>query len=123
MLEIQNLHATVGDKPILKGINLSVKGGEVHAIMGPNGAGKSTLGNVLAGREGYNVTDGSVSYQGKDLFELEADARARDGLFLGFQYPVELPGVNGMTGSQPLACLASSGKPGAIRRWLPCVAS
>jgi Fe-S cluster assembly ATP-binding protein len=97
MLEIQNLHATVGDKPILKGINLSVKGGEVHAIMGPNGAGKSTLGNVLAGREGYNVTDGSVSYQGKDLFELEADERARDGLFLGFQYPVELPGVNGMT--------------------------
>ena len=80
MLEIQNLHATVGDKPILKGINLSVNGGEVHAIMGPNGAGKSTLGNVPAGREGYNVTDGSVSYQGKDLFELEADARARGGL-------------------------------------------
>jgi len=97
MLEINNIHATVGDKPILKGINLSVNGGEVHAIMGPNGAGKSTLGNVLAGRDGYEVTDGAVTYRGNDLLGMEADERARDGVFLGFQYPVELPGVNGMT--------------------------
>jgi Fe-S cluster assembly ATP-binding protein len=97
MLEIKNIHANVGDKPILKGINLSVNGGEVHAIMGPNGAGKSTLGNVLAGRDGYEVTDGSVTYRGKDLLAMAADERARDGVFLGFQYPVELPGVNGMT--------------------------
>ena len=97
MLEIKNIHATVGDNPILKGINLSVQGGEVHAIMGPNGAGKSTLANVLAGREGYDVTEGTVSYRGNDLLDMEADERARDGVFLGFQYPVELPGVNGMT--------------------------
>jgi Fe-S cluster assembly ATP-binding protein len=97
MLEIKDLQATVGGNAILKGINLTVNGGEVHAIMGPNGAGKSTLGNVLAGREGYDVTAGSVVYRGKDLLDMAPDARARDGVFMGFQYPVELPGVNGMT--------------------------
>lgn len=97
MLDIKDLHAVVDGQEILKGINLSVKGGEVHAIMGPNGAGKSTLANVLAGRDGYEVTEGSVSYQGQDLLTKTPDERAREGIFLGFQYPVELPGVNGMT--------------------------
>ena len=96
MLEIKNLHVTVDGKPILKGIDLSVSAGEVHAIMGPNGSGKSTLAYVLAGREGYEVTDGEVLYQGRDLLALEADERAREGVFLGFQYPVEIPGVSGM---------------------------
>lgn len=96
MLEIKNLHANVDGKEILKGIDLSVGAGEVHAIMGPNGSGKSTLAYVLAGREGYEVTSGSVSYLGKDLLDMEADARAREGVFLGFQYPVEIPGVSGM---------------------------
>jgi len=96
MLEIKNLHARVAEKEILKGISLSVKPGEVHAIMGPNGSGKSTLASVLAGRDGYEVTAGSVEYQGKDLLELDADERARDGVFLAFQYPVEIPGVNNM---------------------------
>ncbi|HEY1607033.1 MAG TPA: Fe-S cluster assembly ATPase SufC [Allosphingosinicella sp.] len=94
MLQIENLHATVADKPILKGITLAVNAGEVHAIMGPNGAGKSTLGYVLGGREGYAVTEGSVAFDGRDLLEMEADARAAAGLFLGFQYPVEIPGVS-----------------------------
>ena len=97
MLEIKDIQATVGGNAILKGINLSINGGEVHAIMGPNGAGKSTLGNVLAGREGYDVTAGSVTYQGNDLLDMAPDERARAGVFMGFQYPVELPGVNGMT--------------------------
>ncbi len=96
MLEIKNLHVTVDGKPILKGIDLSVAAGEVHAIMGPNGSGKSTLAYVLAGREGYEVTDGEVLYQGRDLLALEPDERAREGVFLGFQYPVEIPGVSGM---------------------------
>ncbi len=96
MLEIKNLHVAVDGKPILKGIDLSVSAGEVHAIMGPNGSGKSTLAYVLAGREGYEVTDGEVLYQGRDLLALEADERAREGVFLGFQYPVEIPGVSGM---------------------------
>ena len=96
MLEIKNLHVTVDGKPILKGVDLSVGAGEVHAIMGPNGSGKSTLAYVLAGREGYEVTDGEVLYQGRDLLALEADERAREGVFLGFQYPVEIPGVSGM---------------------------
>ena len=94
MLEIKNLHATVVGKPILKGLNLSVGPGEVHAIMGPNGAGKSTLGNVIAGREGYEVTAGEVLYNGKDILELEPEERACEGIFLAFQYPVEIPGVN-----------------------------
>ena len=94
MLEIKNLHATVGGKPILKGLDLNIGDGEVHAIMGPNGAGKSTLGNGIAGREGYEVTSGEVIYQGKNLLELEPEERACEGIFLAFQYPVEIPGVN-----------------------------
>ena len=94
MLEIKNLHATVGGKPILKGLDLDIGDGEVHAIMGPNGAGKSTLGNVIAGREGYEVTSGEVIYRGKNLLELEPEERACEGIFLAFQYPVEIPGVN-----------------------------
>ncbi|HEX7917718.1 Fe-S cluster assembly ATPase SufC [Rudaea sp.] len=94
MLKIENLHARVAGKEILKGLSLEVKAGEVHAIMGPNGAGKSTLGNVLAGREGYEVTQGSVVYEGKNLLELEPEERAAVGVFLAFQYPVEIPGVN-----------------------------
>jgi len=94
MLEIKDLHATVGGKPILKGLDLTVNAGEVHAIMGPNGAGKSTLGNVIAGREGYEVTAGQVLYKGKDLLALEPEERACEGIFLAFQYPVEIPGVN-----------------------------
>jgi Fe-S cluster assembly ATP-binding protein len=94
MLRIENLHATVADKPILKGLSLSVNAGEIHAIMGPNGAGKSTLGYVLGGREGYEVTGGSVTLDGADLLEMSADERAAAGLFLGFQYPVEIPGVS-----------------------------
>jgi Fe-S cluster assembly ATP-binding protein len=94
MLKITNLHASVAGKPILKGLDLEVKAGEVHAIMGPNGAGKSTLGYVLAGREGYEVTAGEVLYQGKNLLELAPEERACAGIFLAFQYPVEIPGVN-----------------------------
>lgn len=94
MLKIENLHASIGDKEILKGLSLDVKPGEVHAIMGPNGAGKSTLGNVLSGREGYDVTAGTVLFEENDLLELEPEARAAAGLFLAFQYPVEIPGVN-----------------------------
>ena len=96
MLEIRNLHARVEEKEILKGISLSVKPGEVHAIMGPNGSGKSTLASVLSGRDGYEVTHGTVEYLGRDLLELDADERAREGVFLAFQYPVEIPGVNNM---------------------------
>ena len=94
LLSIENLHATVADKPILKGLSLSINPGEVHAIMGPNGAGKSTLGYTLGGRPGYEVTDGSVQFAGQDLLELEPHERAAAGLFLGFQYPVEIPGVS-----------------------------
>ena len=94
MLKIDNLHASVAGKDILKGLSLEVKPGEVHAIMGPNGAGKSTLGNILAGREGYEVTAGSVEFDGKPLLELEPEERAAAGVFLAFQYPVEIPGVS-----------------------------
>ena len=94
LLKIDNLHATVADKPILKGLSLTIGAGEVHAIMGPNGAGKSTLGYVLGGRPGYEVTEGSVEFDGQDLLALEPFERAAAGLFLGFQYPVEIPGVS-----------------------------
>ena len=94
MLEIKNLYASVDGKDILKGINLTVNAGEVHAIMGPNGAGKSTLSNVLAGRDGYEITQGEVIYKGDNLLELKAEERAQRGIFLAFQYPVEIPGVS-----------------------------
>jgi Fe-S cluster assembly ATP-binding protein len=94
MLSIKNLYARIAEKEILKGLNLEIGSGEVHAIMGPNGSGKSTLANVLVGREGYQVTAGSVSYKGEDLLDLEPDVRAAKGFFLAFQYPVEVPGVN-----------------------------
>jgi len=94
MLKIDNLHVTVDGKKILNGLTLAVGRGEVHAIMGPNGSGKSTLANVLAGRPGYEITAGSIAYEGDDLLRLAPEARARAGLFLGFQYPVEIPGVN-----------------------------
>ena len=94
MLTIRNLHAGIEDKKILNGINLEIKAGEVHAIMGPNGSGKSTLASVLAGRENYEVTDGSVEFLGKDLLELSPEERAGEGLFLAFQYPVEIPGLS-----------------------------
>ena len=93
MLKVENLHASVGDKKILKGINLEVKAGEVHAIMGPNGSGKSTLASVLAGNEKFTVTEGSVEFEGENLLDLSIEERSRRGLFLGFQYPVEIPGV------------------------------
>ncbi|WP_288389610.1 Fe-S cluster assembly ATPase SufC [uncultured Alteromonas sp.] len=96
MLSIKNLHASVEEKIIIKGLNLEVKPGEVHAIMGPNGAGKSTLGYVLSGRDGYEVSEGEVTLNGKDLLDLEVEERAREGLFLAFQYPVEIPGVSNM---------------------------
>ncbi len=94
MLKIENLHATVAGKPILNGLTLAVPTGEIHAIMGPNGAGKSTLAYVLGGRPGYEVTEGSVTFDGQDLFTLEPHERAAAGMFLGFQYPVEIPGVS-----------------------------
>ena len=94
MLKIENLHVRAGDKQILNGLNLQVNAGEVHAIMGPNGSGKSTLAQVLAGREGYEVTQGTATYNGVDLLAMPPEERARDGVFLAFQYPVEIPGVN-----------------------------
>ncbi|MBO6824571.1 MAG: Fe-S cluster assembly ATPase SufC [Sneathiella sp.] len=97
MLEIKDLHAEVGGKEILKGINLTINPGEIHAIMGPNGAGKSTLSYVLSGRDGYEVTGGSVTYKGQDLLDMDPDERACSGIFLAFQYPVEIPGVASAT--------------------------
>lgn len=94
MITIKNLHASVDGKEILRGINLEVKAGEIHAIMGPNGSGKSTLSNVLAGKQDYEVTEGEVTFNGKDLLDMEPDVRAKEGLFLAFQYPVEIPGVS-----------------------------
>src|SRR3954471_19583579 len=94
MLEIRNLHAGVEGKQILKGVDLVINPGEVHAVMGPNGSGKSTLAQILAGRDGYEITEGQVLYQGKDLLELDPEERAREGVFLAFQYPIEIPGVN-----------------------------
>jgi Fe-S cluster assembly ATP-binding protein len=94
MLEINDLHVSIDDKEILKGLTLEVGAGEVHAIMGPNGSGKSTLAQVLAGRDGYTVTSGSVTYKGRNLLEMAPEERARDGMFLAFQYPIEIPGVN-----------------------------
>ena len=94
MISIKNLHANIEGKEILKGINLEVKAGEVHAIMGPNGSGKSTLASVLAGRDGYEITEGSIIFENKNLLNLEAEERAREGIFLAFQYPVEIPGVS-----------------------------
>ena len=94
MIKIENLHASIDGKEILKGLNLEVKAGEIHAIMGPNGAGKSTLASVLAGREDYEVTAGTIDFDGTDLLELSTEDRAREGLFLAFQYPVEIPGVS-----------------------------
>lgn len=96
MLEIKNLRVKIEDKEILKGLNLTVRPGEVHAIMGPNGSGKSTLSNVLAGREEYEVTSGEIWYQGRNLLEMEPEERAREGIFLAFQYPVEIPGVSNL---------------------------
>ncbi len=94
MLKIENLHASAGGHEILKGLSLDLQPGQVHAVMGPNGAGKSTLGNIIAGREGYEITQGSVRFEDRDLLELEPEARAAAGVFLAFQYPVEIPGVN-----------------------------
>src|SRR5437870_9771527 len=93
MLKIENLHAKVEDKEILRGVSLKVNAGEVHAIMGPNGSGKSTLAGVLAGREAFAVTEGAVLYEGKDLLDMDPEERAREGIFMAFQYPVEIPGV------------------------------
>jgi|TARA_B110000196_G_scaffold109666_1_gene95055 Fe-S cluster assembly ATP-binding protein len=97
LLEIRNLHASVHEKPILNGVDLIIDAGEVHAIMGPNGSGKSTLSYILSGREGYKITEGEIIYNGSNLLEMVADERAREGIFLAFQYPVEIPGVAGLT--------------------------
>jgi len=93
VLEIKNLHANIGDKEILKGIDLSVQAGEIHAVMGPNGSGKSTLAQVLAGHPAYEVTEGTVTYDGRNLLEMDPEVRAQEGIFLAFQYPIEIPGV------------------------------
>ena len=97
MLEIKNLHATIDGNEIIKGLNLNVKAGEIHAIMGPNGSGKSSLASVLAGREEFEVTQGTVTYKGKDLLDMDPEIRAREGVFLAFQYPVEIPGVSNIS--------------------------
>jgi Fe-S cluster assembly ATP-binding protein len=118
MLIIKNLHAEVEGKQILKGINLTVNAGEVHAIMGPNGSGKSSLASVLAGKENYDVTEGEVIFQGKDLLEMAPEVRAREGVFLAFQYPIEIPGVSNInflkTALAEIRTLIRS-----CRRWMP----
>ncbi len=96
MLEVRNLHVSIGEKRILRGVDLAVRAGEVHAIMGPNGSGKSTLAQVLAGRESYEITDGEVLFEGRNLLELSPEERAREGIFVAFQYPVEIPGVSNL---------------------------
>ena len=103
MLEIRNLHASVNDTPILRGVNLTIQAGEVHAVMGPNGSGKSTLAFVLAGKPGYQVTRGAATYQGQDLLAMVPEDRARAGLFLSFQHPVEVPGVRWTSSSAPVS--------------------
>src|SRR5689334_11572301 len=97
MLTVKDLYVRVEEKEILKGINLQVNPGEIHAIMGPNGSGKSTLANVIAGRDGYEITGGSITYNGMDLLDMDPEERAREGVFLAFQYPVEIPGVSNAT--------------------------
>ncbi|MDZ7765018.1 MAG: ATP-binding cassette domain-containing protein [Melioribacteraceae bacterium] len=97
MLKIKNLHATIEGTEILKGINLEINPGEVHAVMGPNGSGKSTLANVLAGHEGFEVTDGEIIYEGENLLDMAPEERAREGIFLAFQYPIEIPGISNAT--------------------------
>ena len=124
ILEIKDLNAGVEGKQILKGINLTIYPGEVHAVMGPNGSGKSTLAAILAGREGYEVTGGQVLYDGKDLLDLDPEERAREGLFLAFQYPVEIPGVNStyflkaaLNEIRKHKGLTGAGRHGVPRRW------
>ena len=122
MLEIKNLHAKVGNSEILRGIDLKVDVGEVHAIMGPNGSGKSTLAQVLSGRDVYTVTEGEVLYQGQDLLALSPEDRARAGVFLAFQYPVEIPGVYPASGSwRSRAAARASARSG--NGWSPCAPS
>ena len=122
MIKIENLHARVAGKEILKGFSLEVKPGEVHALMGPNGAGKSTLGNILSGREGYEVTEGTVTYQGQNLLELAPEQRAAAGVFLAFQYPVEIPGVNNTYFLRAAGSMRSARRV-ARRSWTPCSSS
>ena len=114
LLEIKNLHAAIDGEEILKGVNLTIHGGEVHSIMGPNGSGKSTLASVLAGKDEYEITEGQVLFDGKDLLEMAPDERAKEGVFLAFQYPVEIPGVSGM---QFMRSAVNA------KRWPPCCAS
>ncbi len=118
-MKFEDLHATVGEREILKGIDLTVDAGEVHAIMGPNGSGKSTLAQVLAGRDLYVVTGGQVIYDGKDLLEMAPEERAREGIFLAFQYPVEIPGVSNMYFLK--AALNTSASTRACRNWTPWI--
>jgi Fe-S cluster assembly ATP-binding protein len=117
MLEVRNLQVKAEDKQILHGVNLTVNPGEVHAIMGPNGSGKSTLARALAGHPGYEVTAGTAQYDGKDLLDMPADERAREGLFMAFQYPVEIPASTTPISSRPRSTLAASTR--ASRRWTP----